>query len=186
MPGVVSRNTLLLVGGEVLAGLGGNIEGLFRQTERLAGAIDEFRPAFAVRLRSPCHLGNAFADEGTGNDQLRFAGGGFCLLKRLSEGRQVVAIHGLHRPLKRLKTLGGVLVLRGDRHGVEGNVVGIVNDDQVVQMRVTGERHGFLGHAFLHAAVPGERDDVLIENRVLRRVKPGCRHLGGHGVPDRI
>ena len=44
---------------------------------------------------------------------------------------------------------GGVLALRNRAHGVEGDVVGIVDENKIVQPKVPRERAGFLGNAFL-------------------------------------
>ena len=50
-------------------------------------------------------------------------------------------------------------------HRVERHVVGVVNEDEVIELEVAGEGDRLHGHAFLHAAVAGERDDVVVENR---------------------
>ena len=59
------------------------------------------------------------------------------------------------------KRLRGVFALRRVRHRVERHVVRVVDEDQVIEPEVPGEGARFRGHAFLHAAVAGEADDVL-------------------------
>ena len=87
--------------------------------------------------------------------------------------------------------LGGEILLRvlalGDvRHGVERHVVGIINEDEVVEAGVTGEGDGLLGDTFLEAAVAIDAEDVLVENRVLRRVEAGGGAFSGERVTDGI
>ena len=53
-------------------------------------------------------------------------------------------------------------------------------------MRMAGEGHRFLSHAFLHAAVSGEGNHVVIENRVFGGVEAGGRHFCGNGIADRV
>ena len=48
----------------------------------------------------------------------------------------------LHVPAERLETLAGVLALRGRGHRVERHVVRIVNQDEVIEPEVPGERDG--------------------------------------------
>ena len=92
----------------------------------------------------------------------------------------------LHVPADRLEARGGVLALRLVGHGVEGDVVGVVNEDQVVQLLVTGESDGLESDALLHAAVTGERDHVVVEDRMLGGVEAGGGHLAGERETDGV
>ena len=69
-----------------------------------------------------------------------------------------------------LKRSGGVLALRLVRHRVERDVVRVVDQDEVVELLVAGELDRLHRDALLHAAVAGEADDVVVENRCA----PGC------------
>ena len=80
----------------------------------------------------------------------------------------------------------GMFALGDVRHGVERDVVGIVDEDQVIEAVVAGEGDGFLGDAFLKAAVAVERDDVVIEDRVLGGVEAGGGAFSGERVADGI
>ncbi len=93
--------------------------------------------------------------------------------------------NGLHVPADRLELLRGVLALGHLRHRVEGDVVGIVDQDQVIELVVPGERDGFQRDAFLQAAVAREADDVVVEDGVLARVELRGRHLLRNGDADR-
>ena len=84
------------------------------------------------------------------------------------------------------KLLGRVLALRLLGHGVERDVVGVVDEDQVVELLVTGKLERLHRHAFLHAAVAGEADDVMIEDRVLLGVEARLGHLGRDGHADGV
>src|ERR1700685_669412 len=55
---------------------------------------------------------------------------------------------------------------------------------------MTGERSRFGSDPFLHTTVPGETDDLMVKNRVIRGIEPRCRHFLGdrhpHRVPDSL
>ena len=57
------------------------------------------------------------------------------------------------------------------RHGVEGDVIGIINEDEVIELIVTGKGDRFFGDAFLEATVTVEGDDVVIKEGVFRGVE---------------
>ena len=159
-----------------------------RQAEPGARGVGELRPALAVGLRRALHLRNPLPDDGLGDDELRPARlRPLGALDRLEHGRQIVAVgQRLHIPADRLEARGRVLALRLRRHRVQGDVVRVVDEDEVVQSLVTGEFDRLHADAFLHAAVAGEADDVVVEDRVLGRVEPGGRHLPGHRHADGI
>ena len=157
-----------------------------REAEALARAINELRAALAVGFRGAGDFGDAFSDERLRDDELRLTGRGLRIFKRCEECAEIVAINRLNAPLDRLETLRRIFALRGVRHRIECHVVGVVNEDQVVQFEMPGERCGLHRHALLHAAVARERDDVVVENRVLRRVEFRRRHFLRHCVADCI
>ena len=133
------------------------------------------------------HLGDAFSDDRLGDDELRLsARGGLRLGNGVGDFRKIVAIDLLDIPAVGHITRGGVLALRHRCHRVERHIVGIINEDEVVESEVAGERAGFLRHAFLQAPIARERDDMVIENPVRRRVETRLAHLAGnreaHGV----
>ena len=85
-----------------------------------------------------------------------------------------------------LKALAGILALGRRRHRVERDRVRVVNQDQVIESEMAGERARFRRDAFLQATIAGETDDVLIENHVLRRVESRGGHLRRHGHADGV
>ena len=183
----MSRGELRSVIGKVGARPFGDVEVLFGQTESLAGVIGEFRPALAMTCGRSRDLRNALADDRLGLDQLRLA-----VAVRLRrgdrsmEGVEIMTID-LHRvPAEGLETLAGVVALRHFGHRVEGDVVGIIDEDEIVQPEVTGEGDRLGSDPFLEAAVARETDDRLVENDVVGRIEFRRRHLRGEGVADRI
>ena len=98
----------------------------------------------------------------------------------------VVAVDGLDVVAERLEALRRVLALRRLGHRVERDGVGVVDEDEVVELLVPGELHRLERDAFLHAAVAGEADDVMVEDRVLRRVEARLGHLRGDGHADGV
>ena len=147
VPGIVMLDELLLAGGEKGACLRGDVEVLIcREAEFLdAVRVHEFRAGLAVGLLGAGDLGDAFADEGVGDDELGLAGGGFGFLECGEEGLHVVAvIESLDVPAVGVKALAGVLALGGLGHGVEGDVVGIVNQDEVIELVMGGELRGLV------------------------------------------
>jgi len=62
------------------------------------------------------------------------------------ESGHVVPIDGDGVPIETLKIVLGVPPLRHLGHGVEGDVIGIINENEVIEFIVTGESDGFLGH----------------------------------------
>ncbi len=185
-PFVILRRELRGVCLEIGVRLRRDVEMFRGQAEVFTGFIDEFRAAFTVRLGGAGDFGDAFADECPCNDELRLAGGGLRLLKRGEERLHVVAGDRLHAPLGRLEALAGVLALRDLRHGVERDVVGIVNEDQVIELEMPGELDRFHSHAFLHAAIARERDDVVVKNLVRIGIERRRRHFLRDGVADRV
>ncbi len=164
----VEEPVRLLAHGKVLA---------LRQAERLARRVHELRAALAMRLGRPGDLGNSLPDQRPRNDELRLARGGLGFLESGRQRGQVVTVHRLHAPFLRTELLCRVLALRLVRHRIEGDVVGVVKEDEVIELVVPGKGDCLLRHAFLQAAVAREADDVVIEDGVARGVELCRSHL---------
>ena len=187
LPLVGSADEASFVIGEISADVVADVEMIRRQTERGAGRLGEFRPTLAVAFGGALDFGDAFADDRLRDDELRFFGLGFFgLVVGLQDRSEIVAVDGLHVPADRLEALCGVFALRLIRHRVEGDVVGVVDENQVIELLVAGERDRLHRDAFLHAAVAGETHDVIIKNRVLGGVETRGRHLAGHRHADGV
>ncbi len=160
---------------------------LLRQAEILARLVHELRPGFAVRLRRAGDFRNALPDQGLRDDHLRLAVVALLrLVQRAQKRGHVVAVDFLHVESVGLIAFAGVLALRRVRHRVERDRVRVVDQDQVIEPEVSGERARFRGDAFLQTTVAGEADDVLIENLVLGRVEARRRHLRRHRDADGV
>ena len=104
-----------------------------------------------------------------------------------------MAVDLLDMPSKRLETLRCILALRRISHGVQGDVIGIVNQHEVIELVVAGERRSLGRDALLQAAVPREADNVVVEDRVGSGVEAGRSHFlryrnadsVGHPLPQR-
>ena len=99
---------------------------------------------------------------------------------------EVVSIDLVDIPADRGVARGGVLALCDGAHGVERHIIGIINEDQVVEAEVACERAGFHRHAFLQAAITGEGDDMVVENAMGGCVEAGLAHFGRDGKTDGI
>ena len=66
------------------------------------------------------------------------------------------------------------------------DVVGIIDEDQVIELLVTGESDRFECDTLLHAAITREADHIVIKNRVFCGVEAGCGHFGRHRHTDCI
>ena len=90
---------------------------------------------------------------------------------RAGDRLRIMAVDQAGVPAGRLEAgdlVGGV----GQRHGaVDGDVVVVPEDDQLVELEVAGERDRFLADAFHQAAVAGQHIGVVVDEVVaeLRR-----------------
>ena len=185
-PPIVIGEQLLFVRSEIIVDLLRNEVVLIGKPESLARGIDKFRAGFAVRFRGPFHLRNSFSDKRVRNDELRFPV--VTLLRdieRIEKLRHVLAVYFLHIESVSFETRAGVFALCHLCHGVERDGVGIVNQNQIVQTEMPGERARFRGNAFLQTAVARETDNVLIENLVLG-VETRRGHFRRHGDADGV
>jgi len=132
----------------------------------------------------------AEADLGLADDQRRAAVGLLRFGQRRVAEREVVGVRQRDHP----PAVGGEP--RPDVFGegeaglpFDGDVVVIVEDDQLVELEVPGQRRRFGGDAFHHAAVAGDDVDLvvgqpgLVEPGLRREMTLGDRHADGGGEP---
>ena len=186
-PAIVLREEMLFVPGEIFAHIVGDEIMFLRQPEPFARRLGEFGAAFAVRLGCAGHFRDAFPDQGMGDDHLRFPVVALlCDMERVEEGLHVLAVDFLHVEAISAEARAGVFALRFLRHRVEGNGVGVVDQDQVIEPEMAGKSARFRRDALLQTTIAGETDDVLIENAVLSAVKTRGGHFRRHRNPDRV
>ena len=97
-----------------------------------------------------------------------------------------MAVDVIDLPSVGLVTLEDVLGLGVLGHLVEGDLVGVVEDDEVVELLVGGEGGGLGGDTLLEATVTGEGEDVVVEDLVVVGVVDGLGHLLGGGETDGV
>ena len=187
LPLLVVALGLLLEPVEVGADLGTDEEVLVGgQAETGARGVDELGAALAVALRGAGDLGDALGDGRLGDDEVGRSDGLLGLGDGFGDGGDIVAVDELHVPAKGLEALHEIVVLRLVGHRVEGDVVAVENDDEIIQLLVGGEGHGLQRDALLHAAVAGEGDHVAVEDRVRLGVEAGGGHLAGDREADGV
>ena len=158
-----------------------------REPQAFASGIDVFRTSFTVRLVRSLHFGNTFANQGMRDDKLRPPIIALlCNLKRIEKLLHVLSVDFLHVEAICLETFAGVFALGFLRRRVERDGVAIVNEDQVIEPEMAGERARLRGNAFLETTVSRQTNDMLIENPVLGRVETRRRHLRRHRNSDGV
>ena len=128
-------------------------------------------------------VGRAIADGGGHLDDRRLVRNGLGGFDRLGDGVDVgVAIsHVLHVPAVGLIAFEDVFGEGNVGPPVDGDVVVVVQGDQLAQLEVTGQGGGFGGHTLLVAAVTHDHVGVVINEGRTRLVE-----LGGQvGFGDR-
>ena len=127
---------------------------LLRQPEPFARRLGEFRATFAVRLGCAGHFRDAFSDQGVGDDHLRLSVVALlCDMERVEEDLHVLAVDFLHVEAVGAEAHAGVFALRFLRHRVEGDGVGVVDQDQVIEPEMPGESARFRRDALLQTAI---------------------------------
>jgi hypothetical protein len=94
---------------------------------------------------------------------------------------EVVAVDGLHRPAIGLEPGELVAGLRDGRLAVDGGVVVVEQDGQLVQAETPGDRGGLVADALHQAAVAGDHPGAVVDDVV---AEPGGQVALGHGHAD--
>ena len=139
-----------------------------------------------MRLACARHLGDTFADQCLGHNELRRTRGRLRLAVGTGKLFHILPINLLHAPPVSFEPRHRVFALREKRHGVERHIVGIVDQDEVVQLQVAGQRASLARHPLLQAAVASQADDLMVKNAMFGRIETSFGHFPGHGQADRI
>ena len=159
----------------------------FGDAETFFSCIDKLGSAFAVALGGAGNFRDAFANEGLGNDDLGFAVvGGFCRFDRGLDGVEIMTVDGHCIPADGGVEGLGVLALRHFGHRIERDVVGVENEDQVVELIVRSEGDGLTRDAFLKAPITREGDHMIVDDLVLGSVVFRRSHLAAERITDGI
>uniref|UniRef100_A0A0N5A0Q4 Transcriptional regulator n=1 Tax=Parastrongyloides trichosuri TaxID=131310 RepID=A0A0N5A0Q4_PARTI len=141
----------------------GQFKRLERPVQRLTGSGDlNGAQRRAVGLVAAFQGGGALADLGLAGDQRRLV-----LLGRPSQGLLdllvVVAVDGLDRPARGLEAGQLVGRVRQRQLAVDGDLIVVPQDAQLVQLQAAGQRNRFLRHAFHQAAVAGDDPGAVVD-----------------------
>ncbi len=109
-------------------------------------------------------VGHTVANDRFGDDQRWTAGLSLSRCDRLLHGLHVVAVGPHHMPAVRLEALGVVVAVRQIGGTVNGDVVVVVQVDQLAQPQVPRQRRRFVRHAFLQVAVRADRVGVVVDD----------------------
>mmetsp|Transcript_10183 Transcript_10183/g.28581 ORF Transcript_10183/g.28581 Transcript_10183/m.28581 type:complete len:741 (+) Transcript_10183:131-2353(+) len=188
LPLVVARLVLLLDALEEVAGALGDVPLLaLGKADVDLGLVNVGDAGLTVSGVGALGLLHTLTDDGVALDELGLAivgglGGGDGGLN----GIEVMAIDVIGLPSVSIVTLDDVLGLSVLGHLVEGDLVGVVEDDEVVELLVGGEGGGLGGDTLLEAAITGEGVDVVVEDLVVVGVVDSLSHLLGGGDTDGV
>mmetsp|Transcript_21270 Transcript_21270/g.50571 ORF Transcript_21270/g.50571 Transcript_21270/m.50571 type:complete len:670 (+) Transcript_21270:384-2393(+) len=132
-------------------------------------------------------VGAALSDDGPDADHRGLVGG---ILGGLDGGPQVVDLVDvadlLDVPVVALVSLRDVLREAEGGVTVDGDVVIVVQDDQLAEAEVTRQARGFAGDTLLQASVTADDVGEVVEDLVLGRVVGGGQVRFGHGHSDGV
>mmetsp|Transcript_14645 Transcript_14645/g.29644 ORF Transcript_14645/g.29644 Transcript_14645/m.29644 type:complete len:487 (-) Transcript_14645:141-1601(-) len=178
LPVVVDLLQLIGPLGEELASLRGDVELLIRKAKLGTGLIGELDTGFTVGSVGTGNLVDTFTDNGAAHEQLRLAVVvGLGVLDGGIHSLQIMSINDNSIPSHSLVTLDDILGLGELSHLVKGDIVRIVQDNEVVKLLVGSESSGLEGNTFLKAAITSKSEDVVVDDRVLVGVVSGGGHL---------
>ncbi len=129
-------------------------------------------------------VGRAAADVGAHGDQRRLAGLGLGRGDRSVDRVDIVAVgYALDVPAVGLEALAHVLGEGEVGGAVDGDVVVVVEEDQLAELLVAGEGGGLAADALHHAAVAGQHVGVVVDDVV---AEGGGEEALGDGHADGV
>src|SRR5207237_4834861 len=78
------------------------------------------------------------------------------------------------------EALTRVFALRFPCHRVKGDCIAVVDENQIIEPEMSGERTRLGRNAFLETTISGQTNNMLIENLMLGAVESRGRHLRRH------
>mmetsp|Transcript_5883 Transcript_5883/g.7631 ORF Transcript_5883/g.7631 Transcript_5883/m.7631 type:complete len:621 (-) Transcript_5883:46-1908(-) len=158
-----------------------------RKTDVLLGVVNVWDTSLSVGSVGSLSLLHTLSDDGVALDELGLAVvGGLGSSDGLLDNSEVVSINVIDLPSVSLVTLKDILRLGVFSHLVKGDLVGIVEDDEVVELLVSGEGGGLSGDTLLEASISGKSVDVVVEDGVLLSVVLSSSHLLGNGESNSV
>src|SRR5262245_14117207 len=114
------------------------------KSEILTSFIDKFCAGLAMRLLSTGYFGNAFSNQRVSDNELRSAILAiFRHFNRIEELLHVLPIDFLDIEAVPPETCSCVLALRCPCHRIERHRVAVVNENEVIETEMSGERTRF-------------------------------------------
>ncbi len=154
---------------------------LFRQ----ADLVFAQRLAVCLGLASP--VGASVSDLCLDDDQRGAIRLGSCCLERRVNLVEIVAVfHGQDEPSIRDEPRPDVLGERDVRTAVDGNLIAVVQPDEVAQPEVACHGRCFARYAFHHVAVAAHRVDRVVRDRVVLAVEVGFHPALSDGHSDGV
>src|SRR5687768_18280075 len=98
----------------------------------------------------------------------------------------VCVIDALCVPAVRLVTFGGIVAESESRISFDGDVIVVVESDQLAEPQVSGEGGCLVRHAFHHVTIAGDEVCVVIDDVVTRPIEKGSKLRFGDGHADCI
>mmetsp|Transcript_1811 Transcript_1811/g.4526 ORF Transcript_1811/g.4526 Transcript_1811/m.4526 type:complete len:463 (-) Transcript_1811:145-1533(-) len=187
LPVIVDALVLLLDAAEEVTGALGHEPLLLGEADGRAGFVNVWDTGLSVSGVGALCLLHSLSDDGVALDELGLAivgglGGGDGLLNN----SKVMSINLVRLPTVGIVTLHDVLGLGVLGHFVEGDLVGVVKDDEVVKLLVGGEGGGLSRDTLLEATVTSKGEDVVIEDLVVVSVVTGGSHLLRNSKTDSV
>src|SRR5258707_655791 len=165
----------------------GNVEFLIRQTQGLSSGVHELYACFAVAFVGSGDFRNSLRDYGMSHNELRPAGfRRFGLLKHGQKFLHVVAVDLVNVKSVGLEAERSVLALAQGRHGVERHEIGVINQDEIIQLKMPRECRNLGSHPFLEATIAGQTDNLMVKNGMIWGIESRFRHFSGNGHPHRV
>mmetsp|Transcript_13216 Transcript_13216/g.27334 ORF Transcript_13216/g.27334 Transcript_13216/m.27334 type:complete len:530 (+) Transcript_13216:643-2232(+) len=158
-----------------------------REANVLLGVFNVWDTGFSVSSVGSLGFFHALSDDGVALDELGFSvvvglGGGDGFLN----GIEVVSVNFEGFPSVSIITLDDVFGLSVFGHLVKSDFVGVVQDNKVVKLLVSGKSSGFGGDTLLEATISGKSVDVVVEDLVFIGVVDGGSHLFGGGHTNSV
>mmetsp|Transcript_16726 Transcript_16726/g.39386 ORF Transcript_16726/g.39386 Transcript_16726/m.39386 type:complete len:450 (-) Transcript_16726:31-1380(-) len=181
-------------GSKGLCALGEERTGLIRhrkwlrgQAQGRTGGFSKLVAALTVGLLCSGNLGDTLANQSLDNDHLGLSVfGALGGVIGSGKGGNVVSVNGHNVETVRGEETRGVVALGRICHGVKSNIVGVVDEDEVVQAKMPCKRRRLRGDTLLQAPVSSKAHNVVINDGVLGCVKLSGSHLLRNSVTNGV
>mmetsp|Transcript_31839 Transcript_31839/g.67832 ORF Transcript_31839/g.67832 Transcript_31839/m.67832 type:complete len:518 (+) Transcript_31839:724-2277(+) len=187
LPLIINLSILLLDTREEVTSSLRNIPLLLRKANAGTGLVDVGDTSLSVSSVGTLSLFHALSDDGVALDELGLAiVGGLGSSDGLLNNSKVVAVNFVGLKSVGFVTLDDILGLSVFGHLVKGDLVGVVEDNQVVKLLLRREAGGLRRDSLLEAAITSKGEDVVVKDRVVISVVFRGGHLFRNGESDGV